>query len=326
MPIPKASKNRLKGIDAVPASEFGPGGRGSGVGKTQARRERRVVKGSKTRIAADVRRRVRKSPPVIPLSLKEIQTKDAEDEVFKKPGGRKKKHTKDAKHENWREMARKDNSRRKNERRAKVRKYEAEVMAAERENGGQRTSKLDVYTEDHLTSDGVLSLEDWDDAELARGYRRMRNGKFGKPPVFIPLAVQQEAFKRIVRKHKDVIHESFVEATKQLVKLARNSESEKVRLEAVREIFNRTVGRVPERMQLEVDAPWQDWLVDSIAEPGDTESVVTPFEIYEGEVIEEDEEPVETRASGKPVGTSAGIRRRPPQQGPPMMEVEATDF
>jgi len=49
-----------------------------------------------------------------------------------------------------------------------------------------------------------------------------------------------------------------------LVELAQSARSEKVRLEAIREIQNRVVGKVPDRVHVAQDQPYEGILADSM--------------------------------------------------------------
>lgn len=222
---------------------------------------------------------------------------DPNDPEFKHPHGRKRKRDdKEHKELPWKDSVRKRKQDGANRRRAAVRKSEALAVRVEAETGkhapaihGRHDEKLPIRAVDRLIADGDLGIDDWDEEELARGYRRSRNGKFGPPPKYIPREVQVESHRRIVRKHRELIQGAFVKATKQLVRLATKADSEKVRLAAVQEIFARTVGKVPDRISVGVDEPWQDFLADAIR-PLSTVQVVDS-EIEDGVIVEDDEEP-----------------------------------
>jgi hypothetical protein len=237
------------------------------------RRKRRApAELGKTRIAKQVSVRERKPPPVPKnKSLDEIRAMDPEDPAFRHPEGAKRKWADKSPDEitDWRDVIRADRQRKTNERRARARKWEAEVVAAQRvlerkPNMSDKLEKRDVYDEERAIAEGILNLDDWDNEELIRGYRRGRNGRFGKPPAFVPREVQQEAFKRLVNRGERKLKEAYMTTIEGLVTLAHSAQSEKVRLEAQKELMNRVVGKVPDRMLVARDEPWQDYLAESL--------------------------------------------------------------
>jgi hypothetical protein len=199
-----------------------------------------------------------------------------------------------------------------------VRKWEAKAVVAEKEQQALKGKAklggsvgIEVYNEDVMVANGQLDLDDWSDEELARGYRRMRTGKWGPAPKYVPREVLQEGYRRIVKKHKDLILGSFVEATKELVDLAKGAESEKVKLAAAKELIDRVMGKVPEKLAISAgDEPWQEFLADSIKPI----SVVQPFEVYEGEIEEgvvvESRAPVDAPRAARGVAPGAPGRTK----------------
>lgn len=230
--------------------------------------------GGHTRIADEVRSNDRLPPPVPKnKSLAEIHAMDPEDPQFRHPQGHPRKWTGDESDDelSWRDIIRRNeqlNS--SNPQRAKIRKYEAEVMKAkeilEQPSSG---NDLEVYDEDRALAEGILTFDDWDDEELVRGFRRNRSGNFGRPPKFIPREVQQEAFRRLVHRGEGKLRGAYIKTIDNLIDLAHSSTSDKVRLEAQKELLNRVVGKVPDRMMIATDAPWQDMLADSLVPVAD---------------------------------------------------------
>lgn len=233
------------------------------------RKRRKYPEGKRTRVASEVRRRDRLPPPVPEgKTLEEIKKMDPDSPAFKHRQGRKRKRQgKKISELHWKEAIREDRQRKARARRAKVRKWEAEVVVAANENDGisDRSHRtLEVYDEDRLIQDGVLSIDDWDEEELSRGYRRGRDGRFGNPPKYIPREIQQEAFRRLVKRGDRHLRESYIQTIRELVDLAHNADSEKVRLEAVKEIMNRLVGKVPEHLKIAPESPFEDYLADAL--------------------------------------------------------------
>lgn len=213
----------------------------------------------------------------------EIKEMDPDDPSFKHPQGRKRKYdyddpNLDTSQMTLREIGRYEKQQSANRQRAKARKKDAVAAATAREEGlderhsGSAGYAIDPITgkhvqmhdEDVLIADGKLDLDDWDEEELIRGYRRGRNGRFPEPPKFIPREVAQEAFRRLTRIGERKLRQSYVKAIEALVALALDEDTPaKVKLEAIKEIQNRTVGKTPDVL-VSTEAPWQDMLVDSV--------------------------------------------------------------
>lgn len=234
-----------------------------------------------TRMAKEIRNGER-NPPHIPKgkSLKDIVEMDQDDPALKmKPGRPRTTGTitpKQARSDevSWHDAAKHDRQKRFNERRARARKGEVvTVKAVEVLDKDKKTSshtrKKGVYDEDVVIAEGLIDLDDWDDEELIRGYRRNRNGKFGVPPTFVPREIQQEIFRRIVSRGDRKMRAAYLVSVEQLTELAEGASSEKVRLESIRELMNRVVGKVPDRVHIATEQPWEQFLADSIQPIGD---------------------------------------------------------
>lgn len=206
-------------------------------------------------------------PPPVPKnrSLAEIHDMDPDDPAFKHPDGSKRKYE-GKKKISMAEATNADKQKRANERRARARKGEAEMVKAV-EVLDKRASKSQasngVFDEDLAIAEGLLNLDDWDNEELIRGYRRGRSGQFGKPPKFIPRELQQQAFRQLVSRGDGKLKKAYIAAIEELVLLAKNARSEKVRLDAIKEIQERVVGKIPDRVHVAVEQPWEAMLADS---------------------------------------------------------------
>jgi hypothetical protein len=123
---------------------------------------------------------------------------------------------------------------------------------------------MEVYDEDKVIAEGILSLDDWDDEELIRGYRRSRNGRWGPAPKYIPREVQLEVFRRLVQRGDRKMREAYLKSISNLVDLSEDASSEKVRLDAIKELMNRVVGKVPDRVHIGVEQPYESILADAL--------------------------------------------------------------
>lgn len=236
-----------------------------------------------TRMGKAVRKGERK-PPAVPKnkSLGEVEEMDPDDPGFKHPDGRPrttgnipKDRTKhgDA---SPADVMRADKQHRANARRARARKGEAvvtkavEVLHAKPTTATPKTHKGErVSDEERAVAEGIMSLDDWDDEELIRGYKRNRNGRFGAAPKFIPKEIQQEVFRRIVGRGDMKMRRAYLASIDTLVDLAEDGSSEKVRLEATKELMNRVVGKVPDRVHVAQEQPYEQFLADAIVPVGD---------------------------------------------------------
>lgn len=254
----------------------------------ERRKKRRRVPsggpGGKTRMAREVRTRQREAmPPDLGIGLKELEGVDDDDPRLKIKPGRPRKYEDPDEELDWEAKIRRHKQKRYRERRARVRKYEAEVVEATRVMNkhatGEQNRNMEVFDEELAIAQGLLNFDDWDNEELIRGYRRGRSGKFGKPPRFIPREVQQQAFRVLASRGTSKLQGALLESIEQLLDLVRNADSEKVRLEAIKELMNRVVGKTPDIVLSGSAKPWEEALVDSLVpvssalplelEPGD---------------------------------------------------------
>ena len=214
-----------------------------------------------------------RKPPPVPKgkSREEIAEMDPDDPAFKHPDGAKRIPLSIREMMGLRSVATMDKQNRANARRAKVRKYEAEIVAAQREsmnNGVIRATSVET-AEAALIAAGEMTLDDWSDEELIRGYRKNRNGKFGPPPKWVSQEVMQELHRRILKRGGKKMLQAYLESVDGLIRLARDADSEKVQLEAIKELQNRVSGKVPDRVAVSADDPWQDMLADAYVLPSE---------------------------------------------------------
>jgi hypothetical protein len=144
-------------------------------------------------------------------------------------------------------------------------------------------------------------------------------------PQYIPREVQQEAFRRIVKRHQDLMNGAFVKATRELTRLALRSDSEKVRLAAIQEILNRTVGRVPEKIAITGSEPWVEHLADAIQPLSEVLALAPYSDVVEGEVVEDGAGEM-PRAGVEPRRAAATGESAPPARGRPRAGVEKVEM
>lgn len=258
---------------------------------------RKTPEGHRSTHGAKTTRKRRPVPVPKNKSVEEIKAMDADDASFKHPNGAHRKDhvtTDDTSKLSLAELKRREKQRGANAARARARKAEAVAAAKAKEiNLVRRESVAGEQQDDETTliAQGELELDDWDAQELARGYRRGRNGRFGPAPKFIPREVQQEAFRRLVRRGERMMKEAYLESIQELIDLATGAESEKVKLDALTKLQERLVGKVPDRVHVGADTPWQDMLAEALVPLGEGEPLDLELNMETGsfEVIDEPE-------------------------------------
>jgi hypothetical protein len=302
------TKNRLGELDLAQATP---------PAKKKKKRKRLAGQGHSKAISG-ARNRERLPPPVPKnRGLAEIEAMPDTADEFRHPNGYKPRPPgPDA---DWKAQARWDKQQRANARRAKVRKWEAKVEAAGRVMEKQLTPKekgMELYDDDKLVAEGMLDLSDWSNEELIRGYRKNRNGKFGKPPKYIPREIQQMAFRQLINRGDRRLKEAYYDSIEKLVELAHGAGSEKVRLEAIRELMNRVAGKIPDKVLVAREEPWEGILADALVPIN--ESIPIDLEVNEEGVavmapVSEDD----YKSGGEVEATSSAVAAtaRPAQRG-----------
>lgn len=248
--------------------------------RTQSRKSRKSARSlpGKNRVKTDMRRASGdkgRLPPPVPKnkSIQEIHEMDPDDPAFKHKRGRPRKERDP---DSLSDMMQADKQKRMNARRAKRRKNEAEIVKASEVLAERKLTPRDGTMDEELAiAEGILELDEWDNEELIRGFRRNRDGKFGKPPKYIPRELQQEMFRRIVQRGEGVMRKAYMDSIEALIRLASEATSEKVQLEAIKELMSRVVGKVPDVIISAQAKPYEDILADSIVPISD----VPPIEM-----------------------------------------------
>jgi hypothetical protein len=126
------------------------------------------------------------------------------------------------------------------------------------------------------TSVAVINGEDdlstWDDEELERGMRRGKDGRFRKPPVLVAKAVHDELVKRRMSRAYDLLRESTYDAVVVLRSVALDEDADaKVRVEAASTILDRVLGKAPQHVSLDIEAPWMKIMAEAIVSRDDAD-------------------------------------------------------
>lgn len=117
---------------------------------------------------------------------------------------------------------------------------------------------------------GVITVEDLDDEELAQGRLKASDGTFrGRPPRVIPAdmvqAMRREWLSRAEAKLRDALMEKGIGT---LVSLAGDESIDPaVRLRAADKIVERTMGKVPDRVHIAAEDPVESLFRSILSDP-----------------------------------------------------------
>ncbi len=140
---------------------------------------------------------------------------------------------------------------------------------------------------------GADDLSEWDEEELIRGQRKNKRGKFhGTAPKIVPKALHDELVKRKLTKAYDLLNESIYDAVAILIDIAKDERTDaSVRLKAVKEILDRTIGKQPIRLKIEPNRMAEAFQAMLVPDEGDPRSLPqrSEHDIVDAEVVEDDE-------------------------------------
>jgi tRNA threonylcarbamoyladenosine modification (KEOPS) complex Pcc1 subunit len=110
-----------------------------------------------------------------------------------------------------------------------------------------------------------LSVEDLDIDELAKGRLKDKNGKFsGRPPKFLPRQIVDAMKKEYYQRVNAVLEESLSDMVKTMRAIALDAKADDaVRLKAAIYVYERFMGKVPDRIQHTAESKVDD-IVDDI--------------------------------------------------------------
>lgn len=104
---------------------------------------------------------------------------------------------------------------------------------------------------------GVITVEDLDDDELAQGRLKASDGTFrGRPPTLIPAEMVQAMRREWLGRAKRKLDEALMDkGLGTLMELAESSPDDGVRLRAADMIIQRTMGKVPDKIEIAAEDP-----------------------------------------------------------------------
>ena len=121
-----------------------------------------------------------------------------------------------------------------------------------------------------MLAQGLISVEDLDDDELSRGQLKDKNGQFrGRPPKMMPIelvqAMRREWLSRAEAKLRDALYDGGL-AT--YVELSQNKTIDPgVRLRAADRIVERTMGKVPDKVEIKSEDPVEALFRSILSDP-----------------------------------------------------------
>ena len=106
---------------------------------------------------------------------------------------------------------------------------------------------------------GIISVDDLDDEELARGQCRGRDGKFaGLPPRQIPHGLHQRMVNELFKRADEKLQHSLINVVETMVEVANGDAYEPAdRIKAATWIFERVRGKNPDVVIHSQDKPWE---------------------------------------------------------------------
>jgi hypothetical protein len=137
-----------------------------------------------------------------------------------------------------------------------------------------------LLPEDH---EDHISVHDLDIEELARGQLKDKNGKFtGRPPKVLPReivdAMRNEHHKRV----NGILEQSLPQQVKTMIEISQNKKADPgVRLKAAIYVYERFMGRTPEKINITAESRVQDIVDDILYEVGEKQQSAVEKEIEE---------------------------------------------
>lgn len=104
---------------------------------------------------------------------------------------------------------------------------------------------------------GEITVEDLDDDELAQGRLKSVDGTFrGRPPAVVPGEMVQAMRREWLKRAQNTLAEALMQkGIGTLVELAADSPDDGVRLRAAQAIIERTMGKVPDKIEVAAEDP-----------------------------------------------------------------------
>lgn len=134
---------------------------------------------------------------------------------------------------------------------------------------------------------GGKPLEEWDLEELARGRPRHDVLGWGGPkPAWLTPDHEKEADRIFHRRIREDINAAAVPALKTILEIVRQGESDRVKLDAAKFIFDHVIGKPTQELKHSAGEGLEGLLAGLLVNPDGEEAI----DIVDAEVVEEDDE------------------------------------
>lgn len=149
-----------------------------------------------------------------------------------------------------------------------------------------RAGVVQVSGRIQMLLDGRISIDDLDDEELARGRPRSSDGTFkGVAPKVIPTALHNRMRKELFERAETKLRTGLVDSAKFMIDVVGNDKIDvKTRLDAAKWVFERVMGKNPDRVQLSADAPFMELFEELSRGP---RKVHVEAEVVDAEVVDD---------------------------------------
>lgn len=159
---------------------------------------------------------------------------------------------------------------------------------------------------------GIITVEDLDDEELARGQCRGPSGRFGsKPPAAVPRDLHDQMMKQLLSRAQQKFREGLLGSIDALVSIAKGDAYEPAdRIKASTLIIERVMGKTPDvLLTAETKAPWEEIFSAISRDTGENAAYKRIEAAIDAEVVDGED------WSNKP--GEEGAYNRPRKFGPP---------
>jgi hypothetical protein len=150
--------------------------------------------------------------------------------------------------------------------------------------------------------------------ELVSGKIKDREGKFrGRPPEWVPREFHRACIRELMRRGKTLWQENYLQAIEAMTAIATGQipgVKPGDRLRAAQYVIERIEGKIPDRLQIVDDSPWQTIIEDIVAEVPEETLIrakaarnelgsAVQQEIIDAEILDEEPQPAPRRAAAR---------------------------
>lgn len=137
---------------------------------------------------------------------------------------------------------------------------------------GKRWSEIvrDIKAGDYSWADFVEGL---DEAELARGQLKDKNGSFqGRPPSMVPREFHLACQREMKRRFDELFQSDVIPIAKEYLKMAQSKDLKpETKAKMLQYAMERVFGGIPKDLRISQEAPWEQMVVNVMGEDGDVD-------------------------------------------------------